>query len=178
MKPISDENYGDFTKDWGKETLRYRFTQFPNLLTCNLKAFDIDTTELAIILYLYSRRLETVTYIENILDALPICRNTLGQRLLSLENKGYLKRKIRKGYPNEYDLSGLYTAVKVYAKFGVTPSQNLERLNPNSGGNLPQDMVSSNKEDIKKKKDLNDFWKSTPDRIREAAERKRKGDIK
>ncbi len=157
----SDEEYIEFQKVWGTPTLKKGgFSQFPNLLIAHLKEFGIDTAELAVILVLYSRRKESVTFIGNLMSALPMSRNTLDRCLNTLTTKGYLTRKYHRGSYTSYDLSKLYTAVKDYAKTGVTRPQKLGLVTPKSGASRSQELVSSYKENIEKKKEVtkNNAW--------------------
>jgi hypothetical protein len=98
-------------KRWGDSVASSGWTAVPNMLIRGMGELGIEPTEMAVLLHLlvFWRQRDKPPYpsITRIADELSVSSKTVERKLISLENKGLIKKNKRIGLPTEYDLRPL-----------------------------------------------------------------------
>ena len=113
-----DDEYKDysFTGKWSPEITQYNFTQIPNLLIVCQGHLGLTDGELITLIQLtkfwFSHKSSVFPGIKTLAGYSNKGYSTIQKRLVSLEEKGFLKRRFMWGFSSTYDLK--YCANKLY----------------------------------------------------------------
>jgi hypothetical protein len=118
------DSYG-FSEKWSPEIARYNFTQVPNILLSCQGHLELTDGEILTLIHLltfwFSNKSKVYPSITTLTKFSCNSFATVQRRLRTLEKKGFIKRRHRKGTSNTFDLMPCTKKLKKHEKVCANP---------------------------------------------------------